>query len=233
MSTRLKFIGHSCFEIVTRGKSILIDPFLTGNPLASATADELNPDVIIVSHGHGDHVGDTVDLAKRTNALVISNHEIGLWLQSQGLSNTHDMHIGGSHEFDFGVVKLTIAHHGSVLPDGSNGGNPAGVLLKTDDGNIYHACDTGLFLDMQLIGENGLAVAILPIGDNYTMGPEDSVRAIQLLKPATTIPCHWNTFPVIEQDAEKWADAVKSQTQSRPLVLAPGQDVELSEGRVL
>lgn len=227
MTTQLTFLGHSCFQIETAGKTILVDPFLTENPTAAVAANEVNPDVIIVSHGHGDHVGDTVEIARRCGSLVITNHEIGLWLKQRGLEHVHDMHIGGSHSFDFGVVKLTIAHHGSVLPDGSNGGNPAGILLKTADGTIYHAADTGLFYDMKLIGEEGIKVAILPIGDNYTMGPDDSVRAVRLLEPEVVIPCHWNTFPLIAQDANQWAASVSEQTAARPVVLDPGQQYTL------
>ncbi len=227
MTTKLTFLGHSAFQIQTRNSTILIDPFLTGNPTASTTADEISADVIIVSHGHGDHVGDTISVAKRTGALVIANHEIVTWLQKQGLTNTHDMHIGGSHRFDFGTVKLTIAHHGSMLPDGSYGGNPAGILLKTDDGTIYHAADTGLFYDMQLIGDEGVRVAILPIGDNYTMGPEDAVRATKLLRPEIVIPAHFNTFPVIEQDAEAWAELTRQQTSAKPAILQPGESLEI------
>jgi L-ascorbate metabolism protein UlaG (beta-lactamase superfamily) len=228
MTTILTFLGHSGFQIETAGKTILIDPFITGNPQAIVTADDLKPDVIIVSHGHDDHIGDTVAIAKRCGALVISNHEISQWLQTQGLEHLHDMHIGGSRKFDFGTVKLTIAHHGSVLPDGTYGGNPAGIILKTVDGNIYHACDTGLFYDMKLIGEDDVNVAILPIGDNYTMGPKDAIRAVKLLEPQTVIPCHWNTFPVIEQDAQAWADDVSDSTSANPVVLQPGEKFVLS-----
>lgn len=227
MTTRITFIGHSCFRIDTAGTSILIDPFISGNPVASVSLEELNPDVIIVSHGHGDHVGDTVALARRCKSLVISNHEISLWLKKQGLTNLHDMHLGGSHRFDFGTVKLTVAHHGSILPDGSYGGNPAGILLKTADGNIYHAADTALFSDMKLIGEEGLKVAIVPIGDNYTMGPEDAVKAVGFLQPEIAIPCHWNTFPLIEQNAAEWALMVERETSARAVVLEPGQELVL------
>jgi len=223
MTTKITYLGHSAFQILTAGKTILIDPFLSGNPLATVSAADVAPDFIIVSHGHGDHVGDTVDIAKRTGALVITNYEIATWLQKQGVKKTHDMNIGGSCSFDFGVLKLTIAHHSSMLPDGSNGGNPSGLLLKTLDGSrVYHACDTALFSDMTLIGDEGLKVAILPIGDNYTMGPEEAVRAIEFLRPETAIPCHYNTFPVIRQDPNRWADTVRSRTSTTPIVLEPG-----------
>ena len=141
MATKVTFIGHGTFQIETGGKVILIDPFLTDNPATSMTTDDVSADFIIVTHGHGDHIGDTVAIAKRTNATVISNFEISQWLEGQGVSNAHPMHIGGSHRFEFGIVKLTIAHHGSMLPDGSDGGNPCGVLLKLSQGTIYHAAD--------------------------------------------------------------------------------------------
>ncbi len=227
MATTVTWLGHATFEIQTAGKTLLIDPFLTGNPAATTTADAVNPDVILVSHGHQDHVGDTVEIARRTGALCIANFEICGWLEQQGVRQTHPMHIGGQRTFDFGTVKLTIAHHGSMLPDGSNGGNPCGILLKLVDGHIYHAADTGLFSDMQLIGEEGVDLAILPIGDNFTMGPDDSLRAIRLIDPAKVLPHHYNTWPLIEQDADAWAERVKSETRSTPIVLAPGASCTL------
>ncbi len=227
MITSLTYYGHSAFLLQTAGHSVLIDPFLTGNPQAPISAADVQADYIVITHGHGDHVGDAVEIAKRTHAMVISNHEISNWLKAQGVKRTHDMHIGGSHRFPFGTLKLTIAHHGSILPDGSCGGSPAGLLFQTDAGNIYHAGDTGLFGDMALIGEAGLKLAILPIGDNYTMGPADSLRAIRLLQPEIVMPCHVNTFPVIEQDVAAWSDQVRKSTSARPVVLQPGQQFAL------
>jgi len=224
---KLTFYGHSAFALEIAGQRILIDPFLTGNPVNTTPADQVQADFIVVSHGHGDHVGDTIEIARRTNALVISNHEICLWLQKQGVARTHDMHLGGSHQFPFGNLKLTVAHHGSVLPDGTYGGNPAGLLFRTAEGNVYHAGDTALFSDMSLIGAAGLKAAILPVGDNYTMGPEDSLAAIRLLQPQLAIPCHYSTFPLISQDIEQWSQQVRQHTNARPLVMAPGSTVEI------
>jgi L-ascorbate metabolism protein UlaG (beta-lactamase superfamily) len=228
MATSVNFLGHGAFLIRTGGKSVLIDPFLTGNPLAAMTADQVEADYIIVSHGHGDHVGDTVEIAERTNAMVIANFEIAKWLSNQGVKNTHGMNTGGSHRVDCCTVKLTQAHHGSMMPDGSYGGCANGILLKTPDGTLYHACDTALFSDMRLIGDEGLEIAILPIGDNYTMGPEDSLKAIEFLRPKVVIPGHYNTFPVIHQDANAWAAEVRRQGISIPAVLNPGESYTLN-----
>lgn len=223
MTTAVLFHGHSSFEFKIGGQSILIDPFFTGNPVADASADELNPDFIVISHAHGDHIGDVVSIAKRTGALSIANFEIVEWMKNQGLENVHPQHIGGSHAFDFGTLKLTIAHHGSSFPDGTYGGNPCGLLFKLNGCTIYHAADTGLFGDMQLIGDEGIDLAILPIGDNFTMGPDDSIRAINLIRPKKVIPCHYNTWPLIAQDDTAWAASVKEKTQAEPVVLQPGE----------
>ena len=227
MSTVVTWLGHGTFSVETAGKTVIIDPFFTENPAASTTAGAVNPDALIISHGHGDHVGDAVEIAKRTGCLVIANYEITEWLQQQGVDNVHPQHIGGAHQHPFGVVKLTIAHHGSSLPDGSNGGNPCGILLRLDEGTIYHACDTGLFYDMKLIGEEGIDLAILPIGDNFTMGPDDALRAVKLINPKRVIPNHYDTWPLISQDAKAWADQIESETTTRSVVLSPGESTEL------
>ena len=188
---------------------------------------EIPADFIFVSHGHGDHVGDTVDIARRTGATVVSNFEIHNWLANQGLENLHPQHIGGGFNFPWGRVKLTIAQHGSALPDGSYGGNPCGFLFYVEDKKIYHACDTGLFYDMKLIGEEGIDLAILPIGDNFTMGPDDALRAVKLIDPLVVIPIHYNTFDLIKQDPEAFAKEVTAETSSRSVVLNPGETFTL------
>jgi len=219
--------GHACFLIEMNGTKLLIDPFLEGNPLAPVKPDAVEADYILVSHGHGDHIGDTLAIAKRTGATVISNFEIHNWLVSQGVENAHPQHIGGGHDFPWGRVKLTIAHHGSVLPDGTYGGNPAGFLLYIQEKKIYHACDTGLFYDMKLIGEEGIDLAILPIGDNFTMGPDDALRATKLIEPKQVIPIHYNTFDIINQDPDAWARRVESETSTKVVVMNPGDTLGL------
>lgn len=226
MSDKLTWYGHGTLGIKTGGYEILIDPFFTDNPTASISADQAQADFILISHGHGDHVGDVVAIAGRTGALVITNHEISNWLDDQGVI-THGQHIGGGYKHPFGYLKLTHAVHGSCLPDGSDGGNPAGFLLTTNEANkIYFACDTGLFGDMNLIGEEGVNVAVLPIGDNYTMGPDDALRAVKMIKPKRVVPVHYNTFDVIKQDAHAWAQRVQSETAAKVHVLQPGESLD-------
>ena len=227
MSTRINFHGHSTFLIESGSHSILLDPFYTGNPVASCTADEVQPTAIAISHGHLDHVGDTVAIAERTGALTIANYEIVTWLQKQGVKKAHPQHVGGGFTHPFGHLKLTLAHHGSQLPDGTDGGSPCGILLTLDDCTIYFAGDTALFSDMRLIGEAGLDVAILPIGDNFTMGPDDALRAIEFLQPKRVIPCHYNTWPLIEQDCTAWAERVRTTTSANPVILDPGDYAEI------
>jgi len=227
VSTRITWLGHGAVALETAGKSVLIDPFLTGNPAASTTAAAVKADAIIVSHGHGDHVGDTVAIARRTGAVVIAVHEIADWAGQQGAPLVHGMNAGGAHQFGFGLVKLTPAVHSSSLPDGSYAGIACGVLLKLSDGVLYHACDTALFSDMQLIGRIGIDLAILPIGDNYTMGPDDALEAVRLLKPRRVMPAHFGTWPLIAQDGAAWGARVAAETTAQPVVLKPGESCGL------
>ena len=228
MGFKLTWYGHATFGAETGGYKLLIDPFFTDNPAAAVSADEVSADFIIVSHGHGDHVGDAVAIAKRTGALVIANFEVANWLSGQGVEKTHPQHIGGGFHHPFGYLKLTQAHHGSGLPDGSYGGNPAGLLLTTTEGEkIYFACDTGLFGDMRLIGDEGIDLAVLPIGDNFTMGPDDALRAVQFIRPRHVIPVHYNTWPLIEQDPNAWAKRVEAETEAQAHVLQPGESFSL------
>jgi L-ascorbate metabolism protein UlaG (beta-lactamase superfamily) len=227
MAIRLTWYGHACFLIKTGDAGLLIDPFITGNPTAPVKAQEVRADFILVSHGHGDHLGDTVDIARRTGATVISNFEIHNWLIGQGLEKVHPQHIGGGFNYPWGRVKLTIAHHGSGLPDGTYGGNPCGFLLYIEGKKIYHACDTGLFYDMKLIGEEGIDLAILPIGDNFTMGPEDALRAVKLINPKQVIPIHYNTFDIIQQDPNEWAKMTQKETSAKVIVMKPGEHLEI------
>jgi L-ascorbate metabolism protein UlaG (beta-lactamase superfamily) len=227
MGTRMRWLGHSCLLFESGGANVLIDPFLTGNPLAATKAAEVPADFILVSHGHGDHVGDAVAIARRTGATVIANYEIAGWFEKQGVK-AHGMQHGGGFDFPFGRVKLTLAFHGSMLPDGSNGGNPCGFLLTFKDGKkVYDAADTGLFGDMRLIGDEKLDLATLPIGDNFTMGPADALKAVAMLRPQRVVPIHYNTFPVIKQDPAAWAELVRQERIAEPVVLKPGDWMEV------
>ncbi|MBD8026233.1 metal-dependent hydrolase [Ureibacillus sp. Re31] len=224
----LSYHGHSVVKIKTNDTNILIDPFIRGNGSTDLKVEEEKPDVILLTHGHNDHVGDTVELAKANNALVVAPNELADYLSWQGV-NTHAMHIGGSYQFDFGKVKFTQAFHGSSYVTENNEiiytGMPSGILFYAEGLTIYHAGDTALFGDMKLIGDrNEIDVAFLPIGDNFTMGPEDAAYAVSLLNPKTVVPIHYNTFPVIQQDPKYFADLVNN---SKVQILNPGEKVEL------
>jgi L-ascorbate metabolism protein UlaG (beta-lactamase superfamily) len=227
MENTITWLGHNAWSVETGGKTILVDPFLNDSPTSPVKADRVKADFILLSHGHADHVGDTVAIARRTGAPVIANFEVTEWLKKQGVAENKvvPMNPGGGREQPFGRVKLTVAHHSSSMPDGSYGGVPVGFLLELTGARIYLACDTALFLDMKLIGDGGLDLAVLPIGDVYTMGPEDSLHAIKLLNPKRVAPCHYNTWPEIMQDAAAWAERVRSHTAAEPVVLEPGGKV--------
>ncbi len=216
----LTYLGHSCFLLETAKARILIDPFLTGNPSATVKATDITCDYILVSHGHEDHSGDALAIAKRTGATIVANYEIAEYFGAQG-AKTHGMNPGGGFNFPFGRVKLTLAHHTSSVNAGLNPiylGVPCGLLITADGKTVYHAGDTALFLDMQLIGRAGLDVALLPIGDNFTMGPDDALTALDFLKPKLAVPMHFNTWPPIAQDAAKFAaDAAKTGHSVRVL----------------
>ncbi len=222
MAIRVTWLGHNAWSIDSDGTSILIDPFLDNSPTSPVKSADVAADYILVSHGHSDHVGDTIEIAQRTGATVISNFEISVWLEQQKVKNVVGANHGGTLKQPFGDVKLTIAFHSSVLPDGTYGGNPVGFLLTLSQKRLYFACDTALFSDMQLLASPKLDLAVVPIGDIYTMGPDDSIQALKFLAPRRAVPCHYNTWPPIAQDAQAWAERVKKETSAEPLVLVPG-----------
>lgn len=201
---KFTYYGHSCFNVDVKGKKLLFDPFISPNELAAQVdVSKIEADYILISHGHEDHIADCVSIAKRTGALVICNWEIYLWLQKQGVEHIHPMNTGGKKTFDFGTVKCMAAQHSSSLPDGSYGGNPMGFVVMADK-NFYYSGDTALSLDMQLVPQGApIAFSILPIGDNFTMGYEDAVRAAHMVSSHTVIGVHYNTFPYIVIDTEK------------------------------
>jgi L-ascorbate metabolism protein UlaG (beta-lactamase superfamily) len=227
MAVELTWLGHGCWSIVTGEHRILLDPFLDDSPSAPVKAKDMSPQFILVSHGHFDHMADVVSIARRTGALVVGNFEICQWFAGQGVKNTLGMNLGGSTEQPFGKVKLTLAHHSSTLPDGTPAGNPCGFVLTLAGRRIYFACDTALFYDMKLIGASGLDLAVLPLGDLFTMGPDDTIEAIKLLEPKRVAPSHYNTWPPIAQDAQAWAQRVRAETHAEPVVLQPGEKIVL------
>ena len=226
---RLTYYSHSCFLLETAGHRLIIDPFLTGNPLAPVKAGEVRCDFVLCSHGHDDHTGDALEIARNNQATIISNFEVCEWLAAQG-ARTHGMNPGGAFGFPFGRLKLTIAHHSSSLslPDGRNLylGTPCGLLITADGRKLYHAGDTALFLDMQLIGRAGLDLAMVPIGDNFTMGIDDAVEALGFLKPRLAVPMHFNTFPPIRQDPHEFVRKAAAAGHAAR-ALAPGETIEL------
>ena len=225
----VQYLGHACFLLTTSKAKILIDPFLTGNPMAATTADKVSADWILVSHGHGDHYGDAVVIAKRTGATIVAPYELALHAGSQG-AKVHPMGCGGGKDFPFGRVQLTVAHHSSSVEEGGKAVSiaaPVGFLIRADGKTIYFAGDTALTMDMELLGRrNSIDLALVPIGDNFTMGPLDAAEAVRMLKAKRAVPMHYNTFEMIEVDPTVFQkEAQKSGCQVD--VLKPGQSLEL------
>lgn len=227
---RLTFLGHAAFLLEAEGVTIAIDPFITGNPAAPAGVN-IKADYILVSHGHGDHAGDALALAKQSGGTVVSVYELANYCARQG-AKVHPMHIGGAHNFGTFKVKLTQALHGSSA-GGADGpaeylGNPCGFLITVGDKTVYHAGDTGLFGDMALLGRlNTIDVVLLPIGDNFTMGPADALEAVKMLNPQQVVPMHYNTWPLIAQDPGAFKKAVEEQTLARVTILQPGETLTI------
>jgi L-ascorbate metabolism protein UlaG (beta-lactamase superfamily) len=219
----IRFLGQSCVELTAGDARVLVDPFLTGNPKAAVTADEVDPTHILLTHGHGDHYGDTVDIAKRTGAPVLAIVEIANELAEQGLE-TFDPNLGGTVAFDWGWVKLVPAWHTSTTPNGTVC-TPAGLLIHIGDKLVYHLGDTALFSDLQLIARRGnhVDVALVPIGGHYTMDRFDAVTACEFIGADVAIPVHYDTFPPIETDAEAFKSDVENATETKVVILAPGE----------
>lgn len=225
---KITWYGHGTFLIEVDNHKVLLDPFLDDNPSAPVKADEVSAEIILVSHGHFDHVADVASIANRCGSKVVAIYEIATWFnEKHSVADVLGMNIGGTADLGFAKVKMTPAIHSSQLPDGSYGGMPAGFVFSAEGKNIYFACDTAVFGDMELIGAVGLDLSVFPIGDLFTMGISDSIDATKLTNPKNVMPAHYNTWPPIEQDAEAWGERIQSETQSTPVVLKPGESFEL------
>jgi L-ascorbate metabolism protein UlaG (beta-lactamase superfamily) len=220
----IRFLGHACFELTEGDARVLVDPFITGNPKAPVEASELDPTHILLTHGHADHYGDIEDIAKRTGAQVVAIVEIANELSDAGVENVADPNIGGTVKFDWGWVKLTPAWHTSTTPKGTPN-TPAGLLINIGGKLVYHLGDTALFSDLKLVAGRGdpIDVALMCIGGHYTMDRIDAVTAAEFLGAGTVIPCHYDTFPPIETDAEAFKSDVEAQTSSEVEILQPGE----------
>jgi L-ascorbate metabolism protein UlaG (beta-lactamase superfamily) len=231
MTLTITWHGQSAFSFEAEGKTVMVDPFLSGNPASPTDPESVNPGTIILSHAHNDHVGDTVEIAKRSGATVIATFELANYIKKRGVKNVIGGNHGGTVAFDGGTTKFTPAWHTSSFTDDQGNvvapGIPAGHVINFGGKTIYFAGDTALFLDMQLIGEEDLDMAILPIGDHFTMGPKDALKAVKMLRAGTIIPCHYNTFPAIKQDAEAFRNQVEQETDSKVLVLSPGESADV------
>jgi L-ascorbate metabolism protein UlaG (beta-lactamase superfamily) len=225
---QLTWLGHATWLIETGSHRMILDPFLTENPAATYAADEVDVSFVLLTHGHFDHVADAASIANRCGATLVASYEVATWFgEKHSVANTLGMNLGGAVSMPFGRLKMTQAIHSSQLPDGSYGGPAAGFLLECDGKRIYFAGDTALFSDLQLMGRGGLDVAILPIGDLFTMGPEDSVQAAQWLGANLVLPSHFGTWPPIEQDAAAWAKMIQSKTASKALVPVINKPIEI------
>ncbi len=226
--TRLTWLSHGSWLIKTGDARILLDPFLTDNPAATAKADEFDSiDHVLISHGHFDHVADAAAITNRNGATLIGSFEIAQWFSANhDVQSTIGMNLGGATTLPWGTVKMIPALHSNSLPDGSYGGDPAGYLLTIEGKRIYFACDTALFSDMRLYAHQ-VDLAILPIGDLFTMGIEDSVAATKLIEPKKVMPAHYGTWPPIEQDANAWAEKIKAETSAEPIVMKVGEAIEV------
>ena len=224
---KIKYFAHSAFQFTTNdGKILLVDPFLDDNPNSTVKSADVKADFIILTHAHGDHIGDAFKIAKKSDSLFICVNELANYCAEKGFK-AHNMHIGGSYNFDFGRIKFTIAHHGSITPEKYYGGEAAGVVLTIDGKKIYHTGDTGLFLDMKLIGElDKIDYMMLPIGDNFTMGISDALKAVEFVNPKVVIPMHYNTFPVIAADPNEFKTKVEGMGKEC-IVFKYGQEIEI------
>jgi L-ascorbate metabolism protein UlaG (beta-lactamase superfamily) len=219
----IRFLGHACFELSDGDTRVLVDPFLTGNPKGAVEASEVEPTHVFLTHGHPDHWGDIVDIAKRTGAQCVAIVELAQELQGEGIENVADPNIGGTVEFDGGWVRLVPAWHTSTTPSGTVN-TPAGLVINLGGKTVYHLGDTGLFSDLQLVGKRDpVDVALMCIGGHYTMDRHDAVEAAKLVGAGTVIPCHYDTFPPIETDAEAFKSDVESAGAGDVVILQPGE----------